>query len=123
MNDFVGNILQNKFYACCYILLSGIRALNADAHLSAGLLCYFRATGAETSLLLTAYCFENCHPIHVTNGHYTRNISCITLLWLHHNHKMSISCHKNALVSIHHHQSVGGWLIFAYFVVRIFWRK
>jgi len=42
MNDFVGNILQNKFYACCYILLSGIRALNADAHLSAGLLCYFR---------------------------------------------------------------------------------
>jgi len=22
MNDFVGNILQNKFYACCYILLS-----------------------------------------------------------------------------------------------------
>jgi len=23
MNDFVGNILQNKFYACCYILLSG----------------------------------------------------------------------------------------------------
>jgi len=33
-NDFVENILQNKFYACCYILLS-------DAHLSAGLLCYF----------------------------------------------------------------------------------
>jgi len=25
MNDFVGNILQNKFYACCYILLSGTR--------------------------------------------------------------------------------------------------
>jgi len=23
MNDFVGNILQNKFYACCYILVSG----------------------------------------------------------------------------------------------------
>jgi len=23
MNDFVGNILQNKFYACCCILLSG----------------------------------------------------------------------------------------------------
>jgi len=23
MNDFVGNILQTKFYACCYILLSG----------------------------------------------------------------------------------------------------
>jgi len=23
MNDFVGNVLQNKFYASCYILLSG----------------------------------------------------------------------------------------------------
>jgi len=23
MNDFIGNILQSKFYACCYILLSG----------------------------------------------------------------------------------------------------
>jgi len=25
MNGFVGNFLQNKFYACCYILLSGTR--------------------------------------------------------------------------------------------------
>jgi len=25
MINFVGNILQNKFYACCYILLSGTR--------------------------------------------------------------------------------------------------
>jgi len=25
MNDFVGNILQNKFYAYCYISLSGTR--------------------------------------------------------------------------------------------------
>jgi len=25
MNDFVGNILQSKLYACCYILLSGTR--------------------------------------------------------------------------------------------------
>jgi len=25
MNDFVGNILQNTFYACCYILLLGTR--------------------------------------------------------------------------------------------------
>jgi len=25
MDGFVGNILQNKFYACCYILLSGAR--------------------------------------------------------------------------------------------------
>jgi len=25
MNNFVGIILQNKFYACCYVLLSGKR--------------------------------------------------------------------------------------------------
>jgi len=25
MNDFVGNILRNRFYACCYILKSGRR--------------------------------------------------------------------------------------------------
>jgi len=25
MNEFVGDILQSKFYACCYILLSGTR--------------------------------------------------------------------------------------------------
>jgi len=25
MNDFVGNILENKNYACCYILRSGTR--------------------------------------------------------------------------------------------------
>jgi len=25
MNNFIVNILQNKFYACCYVLLSGIR--------------------------------------------------------------------------------------------------
>jgi len=25
MNNFVGNILQNKFHACCYVLLSGTR--------------------------------------------------------------------------------------------------
>jgi len=36
--------------------------------------------------------------------------SCITLLWLHHNHKSSISYHKNGLVSSH--QSVGRWFIF-----------
>jgi len=32
MGDLVGNILQSKFYACCYILLSGTpHALNANA--------------------------------------------------------------------------------------------
>ena len=51
---------------------------------------------------------------------HTRNSSCtITLLWLHHNHKMSINYHKNGLVSSD--QTVGRWCIFMCFVVRIFW--
>jgi len=34
MNDFVGNTLQNKFYACCCILLSGTRPkTKTDAHI------------------------------------------------------------------------------------------
>ena len=44
---------------------------------------------------------------------YTRNSSCITLLWLHHNHKMSIIYRKIGLVS--NHQSVARWLIFYVF--------
>ena len=40
---------------------------------------------------------------------HTRNGSCITLLLLHHNHKMSISYHKNGLVSSH--QTFGRWFI------------
>jgi len=59
MNNFVVDILQNKFYACCHILLTGrLHSINADAHLSAALLCYLGATGAETSLLLTVYYIE-----------------------------------------------------------------
>jgi len=83
--------------------------------------CYatLGATGAETILLLTA--FNSPHPIHAADGHCTRNSSCITLLWLHYNHKMSISYHKNWLVSSH--QSVGRGLFFMCFVVRIFWRN
>jgi len=50
MNDFAGNILQTKFYACGYILLSC--SVHADAHLSAALGCYLDAIGAETSMLL-----------------------------------------------------------------------
>jgi len=53
-NDFVGKILQNKFYACC----SSCYQVHADAHLSVMLLCYLDETAAETSLLLTAYCSE-----------------------------------------------------------------
>jgi len=54
-NDFVGNILQIRFtptVTSCY-------HVHAEAHLlSAAQLCYLDATGAETSLLLTAYCIE-----------------------------------------------------------------
>jgi len=32
MNDFVGNIPQNKFYACCFILLSRTRP-ETEAHI------------------------------------------------------------------------------------------
>jgi len=50
MNDFVGNILQNKFYACCYILLSDARPKRQCTPICGAAL---GATGAETSLLLT----------------------------------------------------------------------
>jgi len=57
MNDFVGKILQNKFYACCYILLSGTRPKRRCTPIYLGR-CYatLGVTDAETSLLLTAYC-------------------------------------------------------------------
>jgi len=32
MNDFVGNILQNTFYTCCYNLLSGTRPKRQGTH-------------------------------------------------------------------------------------------
>jgi len=32
VRDFVGNILQNKFHACCYILLSDTRPKRRDTH-------------------------------------------------------------------------------------------
>ena len=119
MNDFVGNILQNKFYAHCYILLPGTRP-KIDAPFPTALLLHVQ-------LVLKPRCCQlhtalnSPHPIHAADGHYIRNSSCITLLWLCHNHKMSIRCHKNGLVSSH--RSVGRWLIFMCFVVRIFWRN
>jgi len=58
MNDFVGNVLQNKFCACCYILPSGTLP-KIDAHIpTCGAAMLLGATSAETSLLLTAYCIE-----------------------------------------------------------------
>ena len=61
-------------------------------------------------------------PLHSTDEYYTRNSSCITLLCLHHNHKMSISCHKNGLVSMVTNPLADG-LFFMCFAVRIFWRN
>ena len=99
-----------------------VHALNADAHLSAALFHYFRSHWYRN--LAAVNCIlhlNNPHPLHAADGHYTRYSSCITFLWLHHNHKMPISYHKNGLVSSH--QSVGRWLIFMCFVVRIFRRN
>ena len=48
MNDFVGNFCKISVTptvtSCCHV--------HADAHLSAALVCYLDATGAEISLLL-----------------------------------------------------------------------
>jgi len=57
MNNFVRIFCKISFtlpVTSCY----QAHALNADAHLSAALLCYLGATGSETSLLLTVYCIE-----------------------------------------------------------------
>jgi len=51
MNDFFENIPQNKFYVCCYILLSG-----TDKHLSAALRCYFRCNRCRNLAVV------NCMP-------------------------------------------------------------
>jgi len=56
MYDFVGNILQNKFYACCYIFLSGTGECTPIC--GAAILLKYN----ETSLLLAA--LNSLHPIH-----------------------------------------------------------
>jgi len=59
ITDFVGNILQHKFYACCYILLSATRPKRRSTPIcGSAMLRTSGATGAETSLLSTAYCTE-----------------------------------------------------------------
>ena len=63
MHDFVGNILQNKFYACCYILLSRTRPKRRCTLIcTLTLICgaALGVTGAETSLLLIA--LNSSHP-------------------------------------------------------------
>jgi len=112
MNNFVGNILQNRFApavtSSCHV--------HADVHLPAALLCYTKCNWCWN---LTAV---NCilHLIVLTlSTLHTRNSSCITLSWLHHNHKMSISFHKNGIVCSH--QTVERWFIFMCFSIWIFW--
>ena len=98
-----------------------VHALNADAHLPAPLLCYFRCNWCRNLAAV------NCilHWIVLTLSTLQMGItlviviSCITELRLHHNHKISVRYHKNGIVSSH--QSVGRWFIFMCFVVRIFW--
>ena len=74
MNDFVGSILQSKFFckSCCYILLS---------------VTHFKRR-----------CIHSPYPIHAADGYYIRDSSCITLLWLQHNHKVCVATTKRKLV-------------------------
>ena len=65
--------------------------VHADTHLFAALLCYFRCHWCRNLAVV------NCilHWIVLTPSTlYTRNSGCITLLWLHNNHKMSIATTK-----------------------------
>jgi len=93
VNDFVGNILQNKFYAYCYILL--LRTRRCTPICSAAML--LRCNWCRS--LATLNCILHWIALTLSTLH-TRNSSCMTLLWLHHNHKMFISYHKNRLVSV-----------------------
>jgi len=63
MNDFVGNVLQNKFtptVTSCY-------HVHADSHLSVALIWYLDATGAETSMLLN-FILQGCAIVFGSQG-------------------------------------------------------
>jgi len=100
-----------------------VHVLNAGAHQPATLLCDFRCNWCRN--IAAVKCI--LHWIVLTLSTLQMRItlviarSCITELWLHHNHKISVGYHKNGLVSSQ--QSVGIWSIFMCFVVRIFWRN
>ena len=83
----------------CFILLRlnplSQRKLSIVISLSR-MLCFGRVCASSCALNVSA----------ALQGAY----SCITLLWLHHNHKMSISYHKNGLISSH--QTIWKWLYF-----------
>ena len=91
---------------------------HAHAHRYAALLCYLWCSWCRN--LATVNWILHWIVLTLSTLH-TRASSCITLLWLYHNHKMSLNYHKNGFVSSH--QTDGRWFILMWFVVRIFWRK
>jgi len=89
--------------------------VHADEHLYAALLLYLWCSWCR--ILASVNCILHWIVLTLSTLH-TRASSCITLLWLYHNHKMSVNCHKNGFVSSH--QTDERWFIFMCFVVRIF---
>jgi len=76
----LGIFLQNKFYAYCYILLSGTHRWTPICTGAMLLRCNWCRNLAAVNCIL--------HWIVLTLFTlHTRDSSCITLLWLHHNHK------------------------------------
>jgi len=61
MNDFFGNILQNTFHACCYILLLGTRPKPVVLNLS-WFVAPFQRRGSENcySVLLMSKLMYSC---------------------------------------------------------------
>jgi len=112
MNDFLGifvfNITFTSAFTSCY-------QVHADAQLYATLLCYLWCSWCRS--LAAVNWILHCIIVTLCTLH-TRASSCITLLWLYHNHKLSVNYHKNGFVSTH--QTDGRWFIFMCFVVRIF---
>jgi len=54
MNDFVGYILQSKFYVYCYVLLSGTRPKRRYTHIYLGR--GFASLGATGRLVPKRHC-------------------------------------------------------------------
>ena len=52
MNEFVRNILQNKFYAYCYILLSGTRRCTSICDAAMLLRCHWWRNLAAVNWIL-----------------------------------------------------------------------
>jgi len=93
-----------------------------DAHIpTAALLCYLRCHWCQNLSEVNCILHWSPHPIHAADGHYTRSSSCITLLWLHHNHKVSVSYHKADLSVVTN--PLANVLFFMCFIVRTFWRN